>query len=75
MGDFYDYGSSDDQLKLIYGYADSGVTGRLTDFDLKAGSAYLLQDGYGYDAVTGRLNPGNRPTAKPLPSPTWPIRI
>ncbi len=29
---------------------------RLTDFDLKAGSAYLLQDGYGYDAVTGRLN-------------------
>ena len=56
LGDFYDYGSSDDQLKLIYGYASSGVTGRLTDFDLKAGSAYLLQDGYAYEAVTGRLN-------------------
>ena len=56
MGDFYDYGSGDDQLKLIYGYASSGVMGRLTDFDLKAGSAYLLEDGYGYDAVTGRLN-------------------
>ena len=56
LGDFYDYGSSDDELKLIYGYAGSGVTGRLTDFDLKAGTAYHLQDGYGYDAVTGRLN-------------------
>ena len=56
LGDFYDYGSADDQIKLIYGYASSGVTGRLTDFDLKAGSSYLLQDGYGYDAVTGRLN-------------------
>ena len=56
LGDFYDYGSSDDQLKLIYGYASSGATGRLTDFDLKAGSVYLLEDGYGYEAVTGRLN-------------------
>ena len=56
LGDSYDYGSSDDDLKLLYSYASSGVVGRLTDFDLKAGSAYLLQDGYGYDAVTGRLN-------------------
>ncbi len=56
LGDSYDYGTNDDDLKLIYGYAGNGVTGRLTDFDLKAGSAYLLQDGYGYEAVTGRLN-------------------
>ncbi len=56
LGDSYDYGANDDDLKLIYGYAGNGVTGRLTDFDLKAGGAYFLQDGYGYEAVTGRLN-------------------
>ena len=56
LGNSYDYGSNDDDLKLLYSYASSGAVGRLTDFDLKAGSAYLLQDGYGYDAVTGRLN-------------------
>ena len=56
LGDFYDYGSGADDLKLIYGYASTGVKGRLTDFDLKAGSSYLLQDGYGYESVTGRLN-------------------
>ena len=56
LGDFYDHGSGADDLKLIYGYAATGVTGRLTDFDLKAGSVYLVQDGYGYEAVTGRLN-------------------